>query len=237
MSKPFLTAKWEKLATANYVIDPKVLVDYLPFGTELDIWNGRCYVSLVAFKFCNTKVKGIKIPFHVNFEEVNLRFYMKYKGLDNEWRRGVVFIKEFVPKPAIAIVARVLYNEPYQCIPMKHKFEKQNDELVVDYQWKNKNWNNFKIRSKASPTEMVSGSEEEFIFEHYWGYTKINENTTAEYAVEHPKWRVYQVNDFLLHVNYKTLYGSAFGFLDNLQPNSVFLAEGSDVIVKGGMRI
>ena len=177
MSKPFLTAKWEKLATANYVIDPKVLVDYLPFGTELDIWNGRCYVSLVAFKFCNTKVKGIKIPFHVNFE------------------------------------------------------------LVVDYQWKNKNWNNFKIRSKASPTEMVSGSEEEFIFEHYWGYTKINENTTAEYAVEHPKWRVYQVNDFLLHVNYKTLYGSAFGFLDNLQPNSVFLAEGSDVIVKGGMRI
>jgi hypothetical protein len=105
MATTFLTAEWRKLALANYVIDPKILEKYVPKGTELDIWEGKCFVSLVGFRFLNTKVKGIKVPFHVNFDEVNLRFYVKY--LDgNEWKRGVVFIKEIVPKPILSFVAR-----------------------------------------------------------------------------------------------------------------------------------
>jgi uncharacterized protein YqjF (DUF2071 family) len=73
----FLNAEWRKLAIANYVIDPATLANYLPAGTELDLWEGKYYVSLVGFMFKNTKLLGIKIPFHVNFEEVNLRFYVK----------------------------------------------------------------------------------------------------------------------------------------------------------------
>jgi len=67
----FLNAQWKNLIMANYEVNPAVLGKYLPYKTELDTWNGRHYVSLVGFMFLDTKVLGIKIPFHVNFEEVN----------------------------------------------------------------------------------------------------------------------------------------------------------------------
>ena len=85
----FLKAEWRKLILANYKVEPELLKPYLPYGTELDLWQDSCYLSLVGFMFVNTKIKGVKIPFHVNFEEVNLRFYVK--RYDNgEWKRGVV---------------------------------------------------------------------------------------------------------------------------------------------------
>ena len=108
----FLTAEWRKLAIANYVIDQRVLAPYIPVGTELDLWNGNCYVSLIGFLFKNTRLLGFSIPFHANFEEVNLRFYVKRKDGEG-WKRGVVFIKEIVPKFALSVVANVVYNENY----------------------------------------------------------------------------------------------------------------------------
>ena len=105
----FLTAKWLNLAMINYEVDPEMLVPYVPCGTEIDTWNGKTLMSVVGFLFKDTRVSGIRIPFHVNFEEVNLRFYVRRRRRD-ELRRGVVFIKEIVPKTAIALVARVAYN-------------------------------------------------------------------------------------------------------------------------------
>src|SRR5688500_11199158 len=112
MSKIFLEAEWRKLAMANYAVDKNLLTKYLPYKTEIDCWDNTCYVSLVGFMFLNTRVKGFKIPFHINFEEVNLRFYIRYKH-KNEWRRGVVFIKEIVPKHALTLVANTVYGENY----------------------------------------------------------------------------------------------------------------------------
>src|SRR5215831_17486814 len=99
----FLRAEWRKLAIANYCVDKKALQKYVPGKTELDTWNGNCYVSLVGFMFLNTKLKGIAIPFHQNFEEVNLRIYVRYKD-GHIWKRGVTFIKEIVPKYALSFV-------------------------------------------------------------------------------------------------------------------------------------
>lgn len=73
----FLKAEWRRLALVNYIIDKHLLVKYLPAGTELDLRNGNCYVSLVGFMFINTRLLGLRIPFHKNFEEVNLRFCVK----------------------------------------------------------------------------------------------------------------------------------------------------------------
>ena len=103
----FLTAEWRKLAVVNYMVEPEILQPFVPAGTELDFWQERCYVSLIGFRFENTKVLGMKIPWHVNFEEVNLRFYVRRKATDG-WRRGVVFIKEIVPKAAITW-SQILY--------------------------------------------------------------------------------------------------------------------------------
>ena len=229
----FLNAEWRKLAIANYVIHPNVLTNYVPPGTELDLWEGKCYVSLIGFMFVNTKMLGIKIPFHINFEEVNLRFYVK-RFENNTWKRGVVFIKEIVPKPALTFVANTLYKEHYETLPMRHEWKESDTNRTVEYQWKkNTQWHSFKITAALASSEIPTDSETEFITEHYWGYAKVNEKTTNEYEVTHPKWRQYNVIDSEIKVDFKAVYGEEFEFLNELQPTSVMLAEGSEITVEG----
>jgi uncharacterized protein len=189
----FLSAEWRKLALANYEVPTELLQPYLPHKTHLDLWQNTCYVSLVGFMFCNTRLKGIKIPFHTNFEEVNLRFYVKYLDEKTGWKRGVTFIKEIVPKPAITWVARTLYGEPYETMPMKHSWQTSQNQMLTEYEWKTKKptkWHSIQLKTSAKAVEMLPESEEEFITEHFWGYTKRSNTKTSEYGVEHPRWLV-----------------------------------------------
>jgi len=228
----FLKAEWRKLAIANYVIDKSMLDDYIPFGTELDLWNDKCYVSLVGFMFINTELMGVKVPFHINFEEVNLRFYVK-RFENNEWKRGVVFIKEIVPKHALTLVANTIYNENYETMKMSHTWEETDSQRIVEYKWKQMaNWYSFKIVASKVAEEIRAASETEFITEHYWGYAKVNEKKTNEYEVTHPKWEHYSVVDYDIHVDFGKVYGKEFQFLSEQKPNSVMLAEGSEITVE-----
>lgn len=227
-----LTAEWRKLAMANYVIDPRLLEPYVPAGTELDLWKDRCYVSLVGFMFLNTRLLGLPIPFHRNFEEVNLRFYVRRKEA-GEWKRGVVFIKEIVPKPAITFVANTIYKEHYETMKMSHQWIEHSGDLQVVYRWGEKDkQHHFSILADGIPHLMKSGSEEEFIAEHYWGYAKSEPDKTNEYEVKHPKWTVYPVKDFEVEVDFGVLYGSVFSILNHQKPESVLLAEGSEISVQ-----
>lgn len=229
----FLKAEWRKLAMANYVIDPEILKKYVPAGTELDLWAGKCYVSLIGFMFKEVKLLGVKIPFHVNFEEVNLRFYLR-RFENGIWKRGVVFIKEIVPKPALTFVANTLYNENYETMPMRHNWEENAENRVVEYQWKKSNqWQSFKVVAALNPSEITENSEVEFITEHYWGYAKVNDSTTNEYEVTHPKWQQYAVERADIDVDFGLVYGEEFAFLTDLKPDSVLLAEGSKITVEG----
>lgn len=228
----FLKAEWRKLAIANYAVDAKVLAPYLPAKTELDIWNDTIYVSLVGFMFVNTKVLGLKIPFHTNFEEVNLRFYVRHKH-GNEWKRGVVFIKEIVPRHAITFVANTLYKEHYQTLPMRHLWEVKDNTRLTQYEWKCKNqWQSFRVESEVNAQAIPEDSETEFITEHYWGYTKINPTKTFEYEVTHPKWLAYPIKKYSIDVDFGLTYGDRFELLNEQQPKSVMLAEGSLITVE-----
>jgi uncharacterized protein YqjF (DUF2071 family) len=233
MNSPFLTAEWRKLAMANYSVDAALLKSYVPNKTELDLWNNTCYVSLVGFMFLNTRLKGFSIPFHTHFEEVNLRFYVRYRD-GQEWKRGVVFIKEIVPRPALTWVANTVYHEKYETMPMKHTWHETRDELTVTYAWKKETWNSFEVKASTATTPIRPGSDEEFITEHYWGYTQINPVKTSEYRVEHPTWEVYPVRDYHIDVRFGEVYGMQFDFLTSLRPASVFLAEGSAIQVQSG---
>jgi uncharacterized protein YqjF (DUF2071 family) len=226
----FLKAEWRKLAIINYEIDPEILFKYLPEGTELDFYKGKCYVSVVGFMFLNTRLLGLPIPFHRNFEEVNLRFYVKKReGL--EWKRGVVFIREIVPKPALSFIANSVYKEHYSTMPMKNTIREKDRELLIQYSWKDKSWHSIKITAENLPLSMESDSEFEFITEHYYGFTKT-ENKTSEYEVCHPKWDWYSVKNYQLKINFKKLYGNDFEGLNHQKPVSVMLAEGSEIRVK-----
>jgi uncharacterized protein YqjF (DUF2071 family) len=227
----FLSCEWRKLAIANYVIDPALLTKYLPHKTELDFNQNKCYVSVVGFMFCDTKIRGMKIPFHVKFEEINLRFYVRHLDKNTGWKRGVVFIKEIVPKPAVGWIARYLYYENYVSMPMNHQWTLKDDSICVKYSWKHDSWNSIQINAGSTSVPITPQSEEEFILEHYWGYTRVNENKTFEYEVEHPSWQVYPVYDFDINVEFDSLYGSEFQSLKVQKPSSVFLVEGSQVKV------
>lgn len=228
----FLKAEWRKLAIANYVIDPEVLTPYVPGGTELDLFEGKCHVSLVGFMFVNTRILGIRIPFHINFEEVNLRFYVK-RLEDGIWKRGVVFIKEIVPKPALTFVANTIYKEHYETLPMKHQWTVDGESLKVEYEWKKKGiWQKFAIDANAISEDIALESETEFITEHYWGYAKLDDCTTNEYEVTHPKWKHYPVKGHSIVVDFRLVYGEDFAFLSEMNPNSVMLAEGSEITVE-----
>lgn len=218
---------------ANYLVEPSLLEESLPEGTELDFWNGECYVSLVAFKFFDTRVMGFKIPFHTNFLEVNLRFYVKRETGD-EIRRGVVFIKEIVPRRAIAYVARYAYGEPYETWRMLH--EQRGNELA--YFWlKRGKTNHIKINFQDETGVPADNSHESFIIEHYWGYTKRGANRTDEYKVEHPKWSLYDASSAEIAVDFGATYGAKFGFLSNENPKSILMAKGSEIAVYKGAKL
>jgi len=216
---------------ANYIVDPAVLFPYLPNQTMLDDFNGNIYVSLVGFMFEDTRLLGMRIPFHINFEEVNLRFYVRYND-KGEWKRGTVFIREIVPKRAISFVANTIYHENYCTKSMTHFCKTAKEEIHLGYHWKHRSkWNKLEATIEAVALPMQPGSEEEFIAEHYWGYSKYNDTTTYEYNVQHPAWKVFTVKNYLVDCDFAGLYGGAFAFLENIKPNSVFVAEGSEVAV------
>jgi uncharacterized protein YqjF (DUF2071 family) len=231
MRKVFLTAAWRKLIMANYAVDASSLAPYLPMRTELDRWNDTCYVSLVGFMFLNTRLKGIRIPFHSDFEEVNLRFYVRFKEV-GEWKRGTVFIKEMVPKPAISFVANTVYGENYETRSMSSSWAEDLVNRKIKYAWKKHNWNSMNIVTEKHLLDMGAGTEEEFITEHYWGLSKGKNNITFKYAVDHPRWQIYKTIESSIDVDFKDNYGAEFAFLNQEDPVSVFLAEGSEILVR-----
>lgn len=228
----FMKAEWNDLLFINYEINPAVLEKYIPKGTEIDLWKGKCYISLIGFMFENVNVMGMKIPYHVNFEEVNLRFYVR-RLEDGIWKRGVVFVKEIVPKHAITFVANTLYNEQYQTLPMRHERTIIDNQLNFKYEWKkNNSWNSIAVQTDNELLPIDEHSEAEFVSEHYYGYSISPRKKTVEYEVKHPRWQQYRVIDYSINVDFKTVYGDEFSFLQTLKPTSCFVAKGSKISIE-----
>jgi uncharacterized protein len=231
MSQVFLRAKWLNLVMVNYEVNPTLLKNYVPRGTELDFYNGVCYVSVVGFLFKDTKLKGIYVPFHRTFEEINLRFYVRQRENDR-WKRGVVFLREIVALPAIAAMANLLYKEHYQTHRTKHIWNLANEEWQVEYYWKlKKNWNHLKVSAESSSHPIQEGSEEEFIAIQNWGYSRVNDHKTSIYQVHHPNWLIHPVRNYKVQCDIENMYGAKFVEPLSQPPKSVFLAEGSDISV------
>ena len=227
----FLTAEWRNLILANYIIDPSLLEAYLPVKTELDYFNDQTYVSLVGFQFNKTRLKGIGIPFHQNFLEVNLRFYVRYNDA-GIWKRGTVFISEIVPRRAITFVANTIYHERYRTMKMKYHEYVKDGTLHLGYQWKLNNlWFDMRVEGAEESIDMDTNTLEEFITEHYWGYSKQKNGRTIQYEVSHPRWKIQSVRNFNIDVDFCKLYGEKFRSLNGCIPASVILTPGSSVSV------
>ncbi|MFL6543716.1 MAG: DUF2071 domain-containing protein [Candidatus Udaeobacter sp.] len=229
--QPFLTANWRYLAMLNYVVDPHILAPFVPPATEIDFENGETFLSVVGFLFLDTRLLGLPIPLHRDFEEVNLRFYVRRKSADT-WRRGVVFIRELVPRRAIALVARTFYGENYLALSMKHEIEHRDSNLKVEFSWRRgRKWESLKMNAAGEPQTIPAGSHAEFITEHYWGYTSLR-NGSGEYRVDHPRWKIWNASEFELNADIATLYGQQFAETLNQPPRSAFIADGSPIAIQ-----
>lgn len=228
----FLKANWENIIMANYEIDPKILSPFLPKGVELDLFNEKCYISLVGFMFKKTKLFNVPIPFFGNFEEINLRFYVKRKE-GTVLKRGVVFINETIPYPIVAWTANKLYNEHYTVVPTKHEIIEEKSFKKVKFEWLlNKKWNSIAVTTATTSEKMKPNSLESFIYEHYYGYTKTADNETEEYKLQHPSWKVSEVLDYKIECDFEAMYGKSFSVLDQTKPEAVFIADGSAVAIE-----
>ena len=240
--RPFLTASWRYLALLNYEVPPALLRPLVPVGTELDVWGGATLASIVGFRFLDTRVLGVAIPGHRDFDEINLRFYVRRRAEDGAWRRAVVFVREFVPRRAIATVARWFYNEPYTAVPMRRELEMggaANGEAGrAAYAWRlTGRWHHLEVRTRGWPTIPDSASEAAFISEHYWGYTVQRDGGCKEYRVAHPPWRVWDAVGAQFDCDVRSVYGAGFAECLTTRPRSAFLAEGSMVSVYPGRRL
>ncbi|HEX5180223.1 MAG TPA: DUF2071 domain-containing protein [Gemmatimonadaceae bacterium] len=237
--KTALTAAWLDLAMLNYRVPPDAVRRCVPAGTELDEHEGAAYVSVVGFRFASTRVLGIRIPGHVDFDEVNLRTYVRHRAPEG-WRRGVVFIHELVPRRAIAWTARAWYNEPYRTLPMRHTIARRADgwPTAARYEWRRRGrWEGLSVRTSAEPAPIAADSAEAFIAEHYWGYTRQRDGSTIEYRVAHPRWRAAPADDARFDADALALYGVPFDALLAGQPAFAFVADGSPVTVYRPVRL
>ena len=232
--RAFLAADWRYLVMLNYVVAPEVLRPLVPAGTLLDMYDGRALASVVGFRFERTRVLGASIPWHRSFDEVNLRFYVRRELPNGEVRRGVTFVRELVPRAAIALVARFAYNEPYLAVPMRSTAPRVPSDSPgrIAYEWRiGGRWQHVAATPVGVPTCPMPGSEAAFVTEHYWGYTRQRNGGTVEYQVTHPLWRTWVAESPSLDVDVRTLYGAAFEPALSEPPISAFVAEGSAVVV------
>ncbi len=245
----FLSAEWSSLAMLNYRVDADLLRPYVPAGTELDFFQGQTFISLVGFRFPGGRacVGACLFPGHTDFDEVNLRFYVRREEAAS-LVRGVAFIREIVPRWAIAAIARRVYHEPYVCLPMRHAVELDSTGIQVQYEWRSEGrWNRLHARGSGTPVYPGDGSLDQFITEHYWGYTNwgytahgrggVIQTRTAEYRVTHPPWRVWVAATAGFDGDGVELYGQGFAAILRGRPDSAFIAEGSPVTVSMGRRL
>jgi uncharacterized protein YqjF (DUF2071 family) len=231
----FLTAEWKNILMLNYAVDPALLERFVPRGTEQDTFEGKTYLSLVGFEFNRTRICGVAVPFHQKFEEVNLRFYVRRSS-----KRGVVFIRELVPRFAVAAIARFAFNENYSCVPMSHRCVVRGERGVAEaeYAWgSGPDRRVIKIETEESSCLPPDGSLSQFITEHYWGYAAQPRNGCLEYEVQHPRWLVKNAKKAEFSGKVDCLYGAEIARALAREPDSAFLAEGSPVTVFKGKKI
>jgi uncharacterized protein len=235
----FLTAEWCDLVILNYEVDAALLQPHVPRGTELDSFDGRMLLSLVGFRFRHTRFFGaLPVPFHSDFDEVNLRFYVRRLDAQGELRRGVVFVREIVGKRAVVLVARLAYNENYVCCPVRHRLSARSAGMRAEYEWRhNGKWLKVRAEVDGDASLPAPGSLEQFVSEHYWGYSRQRDGSTKEYQVTHPRWRVWRSANAGFEGDGRELYGPAFGGALAPKAASAFIADGSPVRVFSGLRI
>jgi hypothetical protein len=254
--RPLLTAYWSNLLLLNFAVPPDAVAPLAPAGTEPDLHDGLAYISIVGFRFDAARLLGVLIPGHTRFSEINLRYYVR-RTVGDETRRGVVFVREIVPRRAVALTANWLYHENYIARPMRSELRMAGAELApgdtLEYAWQSgcswplrgrprrgqlqSSWNRLAARVAAPLQLPPPGSLEEFFVEHYWGYVQARDGTTREYRVIHAPWRVAPADDITWDCDLAATYDTPLAQYLATPPTTALIAAGSAIRLYRGRRL
>ena len=222
----FMTGHWEDLIMVTFEVDKAILEPYLPKDTEIDLFNGKALMSMVAFTFSKVKFFGIKVPFHQQFGQINFRFYAKSKTDDT---KGVVFIKEFAPKPLIASVANLCYNEPYFYKSIRRNKTLKQGRINMKY-----SYGNLKIKASAKEKtgKLNPNTLKHFVVDRYIAYIKSYSGKTVQYKINHRPWELYDATSVTIENDILSLLPKKFKQAKLL---STCFVDGSFITVEKGL--
>jgi uncharacterized protein YqjF (DUF2071 family) len=242
MRRPLLSARWRNLLFLNYAIDPDVLRPRLPAGVALDLRGGVAYASLVGLQFLDGRPLGIPLPFYGDFAQINLRFYVRRELPEGAVRRGVVFVKQVVPRRLVTLGARLLFQESYVTRRADWSVEPLDPAGdrpgAVAYRWRDAGrWNEARASIRGAPQPMPPNSLEAFFAERFWGYAAQRGGSTLEYRVAHPPWHFRPAEAAELDCDVRSVYGEAFADALSAEPVAPFVAEGSEASAFPGTKL
>lgn len=234
--RPFLTARMSRLLLLSYEIDPALLLPHLPAGTEVDFHARRAFVTLLGLHLGNPALYGLPLPFFRGYAQVNLRFYVRRRLAPNHWRRGVAFIRQIVPHRPVAWTAQWLFHEPVVRLDTEEISRSQGrDAVLSEYGWRCAGQRHcLRALYPAQPVLPEPGSEEEFLLERYWGYSRRKNGGCLEYRFLHPPWRFAKAVEAEVSAGVGDFFGPPFAELFNGPPDSSFAADGSQVTLYRG---
>lgn len=223
--RPLMTARWSNPILLTYRVPADLLGRYVHPDLSLDRWRDHCHVSVVAFEFQDTRLRGRRVPGYVNFSQLNLRTYVRQGD-----ERGVMYLREFVPSKVVAVVARLRFNEPYRTLDISSKTQSIGDALHVEHRWHQQDVDQY-IEVTASQTSVIppeDGSVYHFT-EHRWGYGSSRSGGLVRYRVEHPVWAIREIRSVAHRIDFASLFGADLSVLNDHDPVQVTLAVGSAV--------
>jgi uncharacterized protein YqjF (DUF2071 family) len=231
MGWALLQGQVHHVAFVSFAVDPRALEPLVPAGTELDPWEDRTLVSLVAFQMTDNRLLGVPLPFARDYGQINLRFYVR-RPADGAWRHGVVFLRELVPVPALVAGARLLYRESYERQPVSARIRSPGTDGDrpgrAVYRWRRHDQLHRLAVDFMPPLALPEeGTLERFLVERHWGYVTVNEGATREYRVDHPAWRIWPAQAARLSPATAASFGGRFERALAGEAVSAFVAEGS----------
>jgi uncharacterized protein len=227
----FLTARWTDVLLVNCRVSPSLLQPYVPSGSTLDTPDAEPdahLLSMIVFRFQDTRVREMRVPTAQDFAELNLRFYVR----DND-RRAAVFLREFVPAPLVILGARLFYRQPYYPARISHTVTRQDAEIRVQTRFRNHaHRGTIDVTARNTPRVPDEASVEHFIKEHYWGFHQDRRGGSFAYRVDHPIWTTYPVEQATMTIDPGALLGGAWRSVNwHEARHSVVFADGSDARV------
>lgn len=183
--------EWNNVLFFHWVVPYKSLRNCVPKNLNIDTFDGKAYVSLVAFTMQKIRPKKLpSIPFISNFHEINLRTY-----INNDNKKGVYFLNIETEKLLSAFIAQKLSGLPYEKARIKRvdkKYTSTNPKKKLFLETE------FEIGETILDKTML----DIWLTERYCLYLTKGPSL-YRYDIHHKEWELKNLKVKKLNLNYK----------------------------------